>query len=86
MHIDHHNPHDGCASCKRAEELAIAQDYLKRHPEELTNLAAILKEQRANGTLGQWVVDLIKKNPDDWASQLEFMHVLDEIRNSQDGS
>ena len=46
----------------------------------------MFKELRANGTLGQWVKDFIKEHPDDWADSLEIMRVLDEVRNSQDGS
>ena len=81
MHIVHHSPHDGCPTCKRAEELAFAQVYLKAHPEELKNLSAMHKVQRANGTLAQWVIDFIKKNPDDWVPALEIMAVLGEVRN-----
>ena len=86
MHIDHHYPHDGCASCKRAEQVTVIRQYVKQNLEELMDLAEMFKEMRANGILRQWVEGFIKTHPDNWAFALEMMQVFEEVRNSQDGS
>ena len=70
MEETHHNPHDGCEACLRAEEVALRQGYFNggyslgvewavREYEALPSV----KQARQDGTLAQHFTDLLGREP-----------------------